>query len=40
MEVDPNFQAAFMDYFNKCEEFSPESMSLIDWTDIAKKKVS
>ena len=40
MEVDPNFQAAFMDYFNKCEEFSLESMSLIDWTDIAKKKVS
>jgi hypothetical protein len=39
VEVDADFQAAFMDYFNKREEFSPESMALADWTDAAKKKV-
>ena len=39
VEVDADFQAAFMDYFKKREEFSPESMALADWTDAAKKKV-
>ncbi|KAF8261098.1 hypothetical protein EI94DRAFT_1422935, partial [Lactarius quietus] len=38
MDVDTNFHAAFMDYFNRCEEFSPESMALVDWADMAKKK--
>ena len=40
VDVDADFQAAFMDYFNKCEEFSPESMALMDWMDTAQKKVS
>ena len=40
MDVDTEFQAAFMDYFNKREEFSPESMALIDWMEMAKKNVS
>jgi len=40
VDVDADFQAVFMDYFNKCEEFSLESMALMDWTDTAKKKVS
>lgn len=40
VDVDADFQAAFMDYFNKREEFSPESMGLEDWIDAAKKKVS
>ena len=40
MDVDNEFQAAFMDYFNKREEFSPESMALIDWMEMAKKNVS
>ena len=39
-DVDADFQAAFMDYFNKREEFSPESMALIDWKDTAQKQVS
>ncbi|KAF8269571.1 ribonuclease H-like domain-containing protein [Lactarius quietus] len=38
MDVDTNFHAAFMDYFNRHEEFSPESMALVDWADMAKKK--
>ncbi len=29
-----------MDYFNRHEEFSPESMALTDWTDMAQKNVS
>ncbi|KIL54278.1 hypothetical protein M378DRAFT_1059173 [Amanita muscaria Koide BX008] len=37
VDVDAAFQAAFMDYFNKREEFSSESMALVDWTDIAQK---
>lgn len=40
VDVDTEFQAAFMDYFNKREEFSPESMALIDWVEMAKKNVS
>jgi hypothetical protein len=35
VHVDEDFQATFMDYFNKCEEFSPESMALVDWTNMA-----
>ncbi|KAF8808342.1 hypothetical protein BYT27DRAFT_7255616 [Phlegmacium glaucopus] len=38
VDVDADFQAAFMDYFNKHEEFSPECMALVDWTDTAQKK--
>ena len=38
--VDADFQAAFMDYYNKREEFSPEAMGLADWADVAGKKVS
>ncbi|KAF8256976.1 hypothetical protein EI94DRAFT_1761551, partial [Lactarius quietus] len=38
MDVDTSFHAAFMDYFNRREEFSPESMALVDWADMAKKK--
>ncbi|KAF8270666.1 ribonuclease H-like domain-containing protein [Lactarius quietus] len=37
MDTDTDFHAAFMDYFNKRNEFSPESMALADWTDMAKK---
>jgi hypothetical protein len=40
VDVDADFQAVFMDYFNKREEFSPESMALGDWIDTAKKNVS
>ena len=40
VDVDADFQATFMDYFNKHEEFSPESIGLEDWIDGAKKKVS
>jgi hypothetical protein len=40
VDVDADFQAAFMDYFNRREEFSPESMALMDWIDTAQKKVS
>ena len=40
VDVDADFQAAFMDYFNKCEEFSLESMALMDWMDRAQKKVN
>jgi hypothetical protein len=40
VDVDADFQAAFMDYFNKREEFSPESMALMDWNDTAQKQVS
>ena len=38
--MDANLQAAFIDYFNKHEEFSPESMALMDWNDMAQKQVS
>jgi len=40
MDVDADFHAAFMDYFNKHEEFSPESMALMDWSNMAEKTVS
>jgi hypothetical protein len=40
VDVDAGFQAAFMDYYNKREEFSPEAMALADWTELAKKSVS
>jgi hypothetical protein len=40
MDVDTKFHAAFMDYFNRCEDFSLENMALIDWADMAKQKVS
>jgi hypothetical protein len=40
VEADGDFQAAFMDYYNKREEFSPEAMALEDWSNIAQKKVS
>jgi hypothetical protein len=36
--VDADFQAAFMDYDNKREEFPPEAMALADWADVAGKK--
>jgi hypothetical protein len=40
VDADADFQAAFMDYYNKHEEFSPEAMALADWTEMAKKNVS
>ena len=39
VDVDADFQATFMDYYNKREEFSPEAMALADWTEMAKKDV-
>jgi hypothetical protein len=39
-DVDADFQAVFMDYLNKHDEFSPECMALTDWTEMAKKNVS
>ena len=40
METDAYFQAAFMDYYNKHQEFSPEAMGQADWSELAKKGVS
>jgi hypothetical protein len=40
VEADADFQAAFMDYYNKHEEFAPEAMALVDWMNMAWKKVS
>ena len=40
VEADEDFQAAFMDYYNRCEEFSPEAMALTDWLDMSQMKVS
>lgn len=40
LEADADFHDAFMDYFKKCREFSPEAMSLSDWVEMAKKRVS
>jgi hypothetical protein len=40
MDANADFQAAFMDYYNKRQEFSPEAMALSDWTEMAKQKVS
>lgn len=35
VEADAEFQAAFMDYYNKRNEFSPEAMALANWTQLA-----
>ena len=40
VDADAGFHAAFMDYYNRREEFSPEAMSLADWSEMAKKSVS
>jgi hypothetical protein len=40
LDAEADFRAAFMDYLNKREEFSPESMALADFTEVAQKKVS
>ena len=40
VEADAYFQAAFMDYYNKRQEFSPEAMGQADWSELAKKGVS
>jgi hypothetical protein len=40
VNADADFQAAFMDYYNKRQEFSPEAMALADWTQLAKDSVS
>jgi hypothetical protein len=40
VEADADFQSAFMDYYNKREEFSPEAMALADWENLAQKMVS
>jgi hypothetical protein len=40
LDSDASFHAAFMDYYNKREEFSPEAMGLADWSEMAKKSVS
>jgi hypothetical protein len=39
-EADADFQAAFMDYYNKRAEFSPEAMALVDWKTMAQQNVS
>lgn len=38
--VDSKFQAAFMDYYNDCAEFSAACMALDGWLDTAKQEVS
>jgi hypothetical protein len=40
VEADADFQAAFMDYYNKREEFAPEAMAQTDWNKMAEQKVS
>ena len=40
VDADADFHAAFMDYYNKRKEFSPEAMALADWSDMAEKAVS
>ena len=40
VEWDASFQATFMDYYYRREEFSPENMGLADWSEMAKKSVS
>ena len=40
VEADADFQAAFMDYYNKHKEFSPDAMALTDWMKMAEQKVS
>src|SRR6266545_6015773 len=39
-EADVDFQAAFMDYYNKHAEFFPEAMALVDWKTMAQWNVS
>jgi len=36
--VNPNFQSAFMDYYNERNEFSTEFMSLDEWQAAANEK--
>lgn len=40
MEPDVCFQAAFMEYYNEREEFSPESMGQDRWMKDAEEQVS
>ena len=40
VEPEASFQAAFMDYYNRREEFSPEAMALVDWMNMAQMNVS
>jgi len=40
VDADADFHAAFMDYYNKRNEFSLEAMALADWNDITQKTVS
>ncbi|KAF8165802.1 hypothetical protein B0H34DRAFT_763223 [Crassisporium funariophilum] len=37
-EASPRFQAAFMDYYNDCEEFSSESMAQNEWKKNAEEQ--
>jgi hypothetical protein len=40
VEADADFQAAFMDYYNKREEFTPVAMGMADWKKMAEQQVS
>ena len=40
VEADTDFQAAFMDYYNKHDKFSPDAMGLTEWNKMAEQKVS
>jgi len=40
VDVDADFQSAFMDYYHRCNEFSPNAMALVDWSTVAQKNVS
>jgi len=40
VDANADFQAMFMDYYNKQNEFSLEAMALADWTEMAQKNVS
>lgn len=40
VEADGYFQAAFMDYYNKRGDFSPEAMGQEDWLNMAQQRVS
>jgi hypothetical protein len=40
MEANADFQGAFMDFNNKCEELISEAMALVDWENTAQLKVS
>ena len=39
VEADADFQAAFMDYYNRRNKFSPDAMALADWSSMAQKNV-